>query len=156
MGGKDLTITDGYLKDFANSKLASFITAMTTDASITKLNEFAAGLPSGATPGGDPSGGYNQLLTGNASSTLSSGVTLQTNFKTLATTLQTQLQNLTATARTMQYDLQQVDSVLSTGEDHAHLTADEMNADLQNLNFGAGTTGSGSGSGPSGSGTSTK
>ncbi|WP_333769020.1 hypothetical protein [Streptomyces sp. IBSBF 2435] len=144
MGSKDsgdLKITDTYLKDFAQHKLANFISALTTGPSIAQLREFAQGLPQGATPGGDPSGGYNQLLTGNPAA-LSSGVTLQQDFKTLTSTLWEQIQNLTTNAKKMSADLLAVDLVLTDSDDKAHLTSADMRADLENLNFGVSLGGS--------------
>jgi hypothetical protein len=144
MGTGNLKITDGYLTDFAQKKLNGLVTDMTTNTYVTQLAEFASGLPSGATPGGDMTVGYNQVLPGSADSTVGNAATLQANFTKYASALAGQIQSLATNARTMSYDLLQVDSVLADSDDHANITADEMNADLQNLNFGgSGTPGTG-------------
>jgi hypothetical protein len=146
--GSATKISDKYLTDFAQHQLESFIEGMTTDPSVLELAEFAAGPGANGASGGDPSGGYNALLTGNPkNSRLPSAAALQNQFMKLASTLNTQVTNLSTNARQMQMDLRQIDRVIGDGEDKANISASAMSTDLGNLNLSGGGAGA-AGAGP--------
>lgn len=138
MADKVTKITDTYLKDFAQKQLDGFIEVLTTDPSIRQLTEFANGLPSGASPGGDPSGGYNQVLTGNTGTPLSSSVTLQSAVKNLASMTHEQVNSLVVNSKTLKQDLLQIDDALTDADDKANITASELGGAFQNLNLASG------------------
>ena len=131
-----LQVSDSYLRDFANTKIQSFITELATAKCFPQTAAFAGT----GTPGSDATGGYNQLLTGNSKGNFISSTTLQADFKTFATALDGSVSAIATAARTLVVDLQMVDSVLSSAEDSADITAAEMMADLQNITFGSSST----------------
>jgi hypothetical protein len=135
-GTGKLVISDTYLKDFAQQKIQAFTDALTTNPAIRKVANFATGVPSGASGGVDPSGTYHTLLPGNSNSGMSSPSTMATNFKALTGVIQEQSHTVVASGHQMATDLINVDNVLTDAHDKAKITAPEMTADLQNLNFG--------------------
>jgi hypothetical protein len=150
-GTGKLVISDTYLKDFAQQKLQGFIDSMTNDEAIKKLSNFASGPASNSSSGPDPSGTYHQLYPGNSKSGLNSAAQMQSGFKSTTGTLYGQIRdNLVTQGHQFQTDLINVDDVLNNSDDKANITAAEMKADLQNLNFGGSSSG-GSGGGSGGS-----
>lgn len=140
-GGGTTKVSDTYLTNFAQSKLDAFVEAMTNHPSVVKLLEFVNGPANSGASGGDPSGGYNALLPGNASSTaLPSAAMLRSQFQKMTSTVNEQITNLSTNARSMQMDLLKVDSVLDDAANKNDITADAMSADLSNINL-SGTTG---------------
>jgi hypothetical protein len=123
---KDFVVSDTYLKDFANNKIAAFLADYGANPDIRSLGEFAA-----ATGGGYLPGEYSSLLGGTGQLTIAAE--LQTRFKDFCSSLLQQLQSLQSTMHKTSGDLLAVDSILAKAADAANLTASEMNQDLQDI-----------------------
>jgi hypothetical protein len=140
------TITDTYLKDFAQHQIQSFLDDVITNPALLALFGFANGTAGGA-------GTYGSILPGNVKVTnvSPSAQSLQENFKNFAGGLHSQITNLQDIMKKFQGDLVQVDSVLNNGEDSANITAAEMMQDLNDILAGGGPSTSLPGGGASGS-----
>lgn len=150
-GGDTLKVTDEYLKGVALDQINKFIRDLRANLAIAAVNGFADAGDKGGL-GGMP-GEYTKLLPGGG--TLTSAAALQSRFKSLCVSLQTELKTLDTRMTNISVDLQTAQLKLQNGEDEA-LSAAQMMQVLDNV-VGSGTTGGssrggGSGSGGSGSG----
>jgi hypothetical protein len=156
MGTGSLKITESYLAQFAQQKLAGFIQDMNSTP-IRNLANFTAGSSgSSDAPAAAPDGRYSAVLPGNPV-VLGSAAKVRTDFANLTAALNGHVQTLATAAQTMSQDLLLVNQVLDNSEDKNNVTAAEMAADLQNVDVSGSVSGSGAvpigpvGSSPSGS-----
>ena len=114
-GGGSITVDDDYLNDFATKKIGSFTTAVENSASVTTVYDWANPNPlPNLTPGT-----YDQVMGGTG--TTFTG--LSTSFKTVFTTLYSQVTAMDTEMQKLSTSLLAAHTTLNNGEDDSLTTA---------------------------------
>jgi uncharacterized protein YqgV (UPF0045/DUF77 family) len=122
------TVTEGTLRNFAAKELASFLNSATENGAIKELLAYVTGKPGVA----DSVDRYTDILAG-APGVLREVESLEKNFTSMSTSLQTNLKALFKLVKDMRNDLRDVDRLLDNGEADATLTAENMITVLGNV-----------------------